>query len=91
MTIVNRVPTLHRPPGPDATMPEIIAYWQRRHPAIDWAATIDTALLEVAILLGCHIGLGWPAIWQMYEQMTFWRIPDDPFDASTWTDPEVTT
>ena len=88
--VVNRVPLLHRPPGPNATMSEIVAYWQRRWPAIDWVAVIDTACLEAAIMLCDNVGLGWPSAWKIYEYLTFWRIPDDPFDASTWTDPEVT-
>ncbi|UCZ88650.1 hypothetical protein [Gordonia sp. WA4-43] len=31
-----------------------------------------------------------PAVFEWgYGDRDRWRIPDDPFDASTWTDPEV--
>ncbi|QTF81781.1 hypothetical protein SEA_BEEGEE_78 [Gordonia phage BeeGee] len=48
MTIVNRVPTLHRPPPEGASVAEIVAYWQRRLPFIDMRDVTADALLQVA-------------------------------------------
>ncbi|QZD97592.1 hypothetical protein SEA_LONELYBOI_74 [Gordonia phage LonelyBoi] len=52
--MVNRVPTLDRPPHPDAPYPEVVAYfqgWQKRHPDVDLQAVLDAAVAHVCGLL----------------------------------------
>ena len=54
MTIVNRVPTLHRPPTDNAPYPEVFAYWrgwQNRHPDVDLQAVFDAVVAHVCSLL----------------------------------------
>ncbi|AXQ62903.1 hypothetical protein SEA_ANGELIQUE_72 [Gordonia phage Angelique] len=52
--LVNRVPTLHRPPHQDAPYPEVLAYWQgwqQRHPDVDLQAVFDAVVALVCGLL----------------------------------------
>ncbi|QDM56420.1 hypothetical protein PP515_gp73 [Gordonia phage Sidious] len=54
MTIVNRVPTLQRPPTENAPYPAVLAYWQgwqKRHPDVDLQAVFDAAVAHVCGLL----------------------------------------
>ncbi|QDH47673.1 hypothetical protein PP484_gp40 [Gordonia phage Madeline] len=66
--IVNRVPTLHRPLPGDATAADIIAYYQRRIPGINWLNIVNTALLETLLVFGNAFGLDWDQIWAAYEE-----------------------
>ncbi len=61
--IVNRVHTLHRPLPEDATFADIIAYWQRRYPLINWADIADKAITQTWQAIGEHLlGLDMQAI-----------------------------
>ncbi|QLF84219.1 hypothetical protein SEA_PYTHEAS_80 [Gordonia phage Pytheas] len=58
--IVNRVPTLHRPPTEDAPYPEVLAYWsgwQQRHPDVDLQAVFDAVVAHVCGLLNEILGV----------------------------------
>ncbi|AOE44912.1 hypothetical protein SEA_TWISTER6_3 [Gordonia phage Twister6] len=55
-------------------MPEVIAYWQRRWPQIDWAAAIDTAILETATVIGTSFGFPWDRIWEMRDTVSGWTL-----------------
>ncbi|QOP67378.1 membrane protein [Gordonia phage Herod] len=55
--IVNRVPTLHRPLPADALFGEIVAYWQRRIPAVDMTTIAHEALTETFEIICAALGL----------------------------------
>lgn len=55
--IVNRVPTLHRPLPADASFAEIVAYWQRRIPAVDMTAIAHEALNQTFEIMCTALGL----------------------------------
>lgn len=60
MRIVNRVPTLDRPPRPDALYADSLAYWQgwqKRHPDVDLQAAVDLAVADMCAQLNEIAGI----------------------------------
>lgn len=57
MTVVNRVPTLHRPLPEGAPLSEVVAYWQRRLPGVDWRTVFEEAITDTFSMLGAALGL----------------------------------
>ncbi|QWY82467.1 hypothetical protein SEA_TOLLS_43 [Gordonia phage Tolls] len=60
MTVVNRVPLLHKPLPADASLADIVEYWNKRCPLVDWyqvtQESIDWALRMVGDAIGVDVG-----------------------------------
>ena len=60
MTIVNRVPLLRKPLPADASLADMVDYWNKRAPLVDWyqvaQESIDWALRMVGDAIGVDVG-----------------------------------
>lgn len=57
MTVVNRVPLLHKPLPVDASLADVVEYWQKRVPGVDWLTVAYTALDTSMRMFGDAVGI----------------------------------
>ncbi|UAJ16245.1 hypothetical protein SEA_MALIBO_69 [Gordonia phage Malibo] len=70
MRVVNRATSLHRPLPPDAPFADVVAYWQKRMPAVDMVAIANEALARSFAMLCEYVGISTDAMDEMLAEFT---------------------
>ncbi|QFP95756.1 hypothetical protein SEA_CHERRYONLIM_3 [Gordonia phage CherryonLim] len=52
MTIVNRVPLLHKPLPVDASLADVVEHWGKRMPLVDWFQIASDTIHSTGRVLG---------------------------------------